>query len=137
LERQTSILFLLSNLSSALDALLETAEQKQRLVVAGDCIGLEQLIRKEEKILQDIQKLQARMGDEPVSSPDEPQDSEAVKLKQELAQKMRRLQVLNEQNQKLLSKSLEMVRYELGLFIPQDDYSKASKTPPIAFDQKA
>ncbi|HHX09938.1 MAG TPA: flagellar protein FlgN [Firmicutes bacterium] len=138
MEQQNTSLFLLSSLNLFLDTLIESAKEKQRLVIVGDCSGLEQIIRKEEKTLQDLQAIQERLGAEPLLLPDEPDSGETLdKLKQEAAQKVRQLQVLNEQNQELISKSLEIVRYELGLFIPQDDYSKTSKTPPIAFDQKA
>lgn len=121
-----------------LDTLIDTAKEKQRLVVEGDCQGLEEILRKEGQVLQDLQTIQERMGAEPLLPPDESGSSEAqVRLKHDVAQKVRQLQMLNEQNQKLLSKSLEIVRYELGFLIPQDDYTKVSKNPPIAFDQKA
>jgi flagellar biosynthesis/type III secretory pathway chaperone len=137
-KQETSTLFLLSGLGSLLDGLIDTAKEKQRLVVAGDCQGLEEIIRKEQQMLNDLDTLQERLGAEPLLVADDPESSEVqARLKGEVAEKVRRLQTINEQTQKLLAKSLEIVRFELGLFLPQDDYSKASKNPPIAFDQKA
>jgi len=46
------------------------------------------------------------------------------------------LRSINDQNQRLISKSLEIVKYELGLFLPKDDYFNTSEMAPIAFDQK-
>ncbi len=136
MEQETSTLLLLEKLESIFDTLLETAEEKQCLVVAGDSSGLEELILREEQVLKDLESLENQVREEAFSQPGIGGCTSLARLKQVVAQKAMRLERLNEQNQKLMSKGLEIVRYELGLLLPQDDYSKALKTPPIAFDEK-
>lgn len=135
-EQETSTLLLLEKLESIFDTLLETAEEKQCLVVAGDSSGLEELILREEQVLKDLESLENQVREEAFSQPGIGGCTSLARLKQVVAQKAMRLERLNEQNQKLMSKGLEIVRYELGLLLPQDDYSKTLKTPPIAFDEK-
>lgn len=135
-EHQPSALFLLTDLESVLDKLLETAQRKQGLVVSGDVKGLQELLQKEDEMLMELHSLKARINEGALSSPKASLGPEIQGLKDKVGRKALRLKNLNGQNQVLLSKSLEMVRYELGLFIPQNDYSKAAKSPPIAFDKK-
>lgn len=135
-EHESSALFFLTNLESVLDTLLEMAEQKQDLVVSGDVLKLEDLLQKEDEIVAKLESLKARVNEEALSSLKADVSLDIRRLKDAVGCKAVRLQNLNQQNQNLLSKSLEIVRYELGLFIPQGDYSKVSKPPPIAFDKK-
>ena len=126
-KQETSTLFLLSGLGSLLDGLIDTAKEKQRLVVAGDCQGLEEIIRKEQQMLNDLDTLQERLGAEPLLVADDPESSEVqARLKGEVAEKVRRLQTINEQTQS----SWPRVWKSSGssrAFPPQDDYSKASR----------
>ena len=61
---------------------------------------------------------------------------ELARLKADIERKVFMLRSLNNQNQKLIARSLEIVRYDLGLFLPKEDYFKALKTAPLVFDQK-
>lgn len=134
--RNSTLLFLLTNTESALDRLLKMAEKKQQLVVAGDCEGLEAIILREEKALQDLNSLRTDFEEKAFSPLELSSSKQLVELQDVLRQKALLLQRFNQRNQKLISKSLEIVRYELGLLMPKEDYFKVSETSPIAFDQK-
>ena len=74
-------------------------------MVAGDCQGLEEIIRKEQQMLNDLDTLQERLGAEPLLVADDPESSEVqARLKGEVAEKVRSLQTINEQTQKLLAR---------------------------------
>ncbi len=132
----SNLLFLLRNMGSVLDKLLELANEKQQLVVAGDCKGLEEIILREEKVVQELNSLQTEFEENGLGLSETGGCKQTVQLKEALKQKALSLKRLNQRNQTLISKSLEIVRYELGLLMPKQDYFKVSETSPIAFDQK-
>ena len=138
MESQSSIiLLLLNNIEVILDKLLDLAGEKQRLVISGDCVGLDAIVKEEEEVLESLSAIQTQFEDNGSRLTGLAESEDFCNLKPGLVHKTFLLRRLNDQNQKLLSKSLELVRYELGLFLPREDYFQASKTAPIAFDQKA
>ena len=136
MEQGAADLFLLTKLESSLDMLLETGKEKQSLVIKGDSPGIERLIRKEEKILHGLKQIESQMEQKPLLLSEIDCGHKLGELQNSIAAKFALLGTMNEQNQKLISKSLEITRFELSLFIPQDNYSHAVRNQPIAFDKK-
>ncbi|HHY16588.1 MAG TPA: flagellar protein FlgN [Firmicutes bacterium] len=136
-SESSTLLLLLNDIGAILDTLLEIAGEKQRLVVMGDCLGLERKIKEEEEALESLNRLGTRFDEDNRFRLDNLAGTEELaRLKADIERKVFMLRSLNNQNQKLIARSLEIVRYDLGLFLPKEDYFKALKTAPLVFDQK-
>ncbi len=137
-HKSIEVASLINQLDLVIERLIDLARKKQDFVIAGDCSGLETVIREETAALLDLKYLEEQFTDGGHSCvlEDILQKDEYRSAKNTLAKKASLLRRLNHQNQRLISKSLEIVKYELGLFLPKDDYFKTSELAPIAFDQK-
>ncbi len=136
-SQSSIILLLLNNIETILDKLLDLAGEKQRLIISGDCVGIDAIVKEEEEVLENLSAIEAEFEDKGFELTCLAENEDLGSLKPGLGHKAFLLRRLNNQNQKLISKSLELIKYELGLFLPREDYFKTSKTVPIAFDQKA
>jgi len=133
----SEIIDLLNQIEKILDRLTSLAHNKQKFVVTGDCAGLEAVLAEEMEViwgLKDLEEFTGPNGDFFLGDILNREEYSATKVR--LSQKASALRRLNEQNQRLISKSMEIVQYELGLFLPKDDYFKTRELAPIAFDQK-
>ena len=138
-ESSRSLSEILEDMVSVLDQLLAFSGEKQDAVLRGDVASLEDVVRREEDALRLIESLEKErkmlIGDGPGQAP--PQEAEDVScLEKAVRDKILLLKTINEQNQRLIAKSLDMVRYELGLLLPKNGYGPAIKMQALRFDQK-
>mgnify|MGYP001222633216 CR=1 FL=1 len=137
-QKSLEVAGLLNRLELVLERLIDLARKKQDFVIAGDCGGLERVLAEEAAALGDLEYLEKQFGgrDDSCILGDILKRDEYRSAKTFLTEKASLLRSINDQNQRLISKSLEIVKYELGLFLPKDDYFNTSEMAPIAFDQK-
>ncbi len=136
MEQEVYGLFLLTSLESALDNLLESAREKQHLVVLGDSFRIEELLVEEEKLLDDLKRIHNIIKSDHMLCLEISDCPDAVQIQQRIHAKFSEFKMINEQNQKLISKGLEIIKYELSLLMPQNEYSNTLKNSSIVFDRK-
>lgn len=126
--------FVLREIASAMDKLIDLAGQKSEAIVDGDIPRLNEVTAEEEELsrsLAALEKERLRL----VGSSDQG-DPEIDRLRQSLREKADRIEVLNERNQELLRQGLRLVEFELKLLLPQPSYSGTPAKGPVVFDHK-
>lgn len=133
---ETTLTSLLLEIGSALDALTELAERKSVVVSDGDTRALDGIVRTEEELsrkIADLEEKRIQIAAESFSeSPAE--SSEIEKLRLSLCGKAEKLKVLNERNQRLIRQGLDLVEFQLKLFMPKPLYKGASRPGPMLVD---
>lgn len=119
--------FILSEIGSAMDALLDLAGKKSDVLVERDIAGLEKLIPSEQDLVVKLEALEKerRAAAAEMTGPDSP---EIDRLRQSLKQKAKRIAETNERNRGLLRRGLDIVQYELKLFFQEGK--------PLVFDHR-
>lgn len=120
---------LLQNLESILDQLTQIAENKQTAIVRCDIGTLESMVQLESELHSKVDSILQQLDKEFL-------DNEAVSLNREnISVKVLRLRRLNEINQSLLSKSLDIVSREIREICPSG-YGYAGPKRSYAFDAR-
>lgn len=119
-----SLSLILSEIGSAMDGLLELGKKKTEAVVSRDIGGLEKLIPPEQDLVRRIEALESERQAAPAQS-----GSEIERLKVALREKAKRIAEINERNRGLLRRGLDLVQYELKLFLQEGR--------PLVFDHRA
>lgn len=130
---------ILEDMVSVLDRLLTFSREKQEAVVRGDVASLEDIVRREEdalRLVESLGKEQEMLLAGGWGQPSPQNAKDVTCLEKAVRDKILLLKTINEQNQRLISKSLDMVRYELRLLVPKNGYGPAIKMQAIKFDQK-
>ena len=118
-----SLSFILSEIASAMDALLELGREKTAVLVSRDIAGLEKLIPSEQDLLRRLEALESerrKAGNEFCP--------EIERLRVSLRDKAQRIADINERNRGLLRRGLDLVQYELKLFFQEGK--------PLVFDHR-
>jgi len=119
-----SLSLILSEIGSAMDDLLEIGEKKTGVLVARDISGLEKLIPAEQDL---VRRLEALENERQAAATDS--GSEIERLKVALREKAKRIAEINERNRGLLRRGLDLIQYELKLFLQEGK--------PLVFDHRA
>ena len=119
-----SLSFILSEIGSVMDQLLDTSQKKLEILVDQDLAGLEKLIPAEQELVHRLSTLE----DERMAT-DDCDDSEVAHLKAALREKAEKITEINERNRGLLRKGLDLVEYELKLLF--------SEGRSLVFDHRA
>ncbi|MGI6662016.1 MAG: flagellar protein FlgN [Bacillota bacterium] len=126
--------FVLREIASAMDKLIDLAGQKSEAIVDGDIPRLNEVTAEEEELSRSLAALEEERL-RLVGSSDQG-DPEIDRLRQSLREKADRIEVLNERNQELLRQGLRLVEFELKLLLPQPSYSGTPAKGPVVFDHK-
>lgn len=126
--------FILREIGSAIDKLIDLAEKKSEAIVDGDIDRLNELTAEEGVVSRSLASLEDErirlMGS---TGEDDP---EVEQLRQSLREKADKMKALNERNQELLKQGLRLVEFELKLLIPQPSYKGTPAKGPVVFDHK-
>lgn len=115
---------ILSEMGSAMDALLDLGRRKSEVLVGRDIAGLEKLIPSEQDLVQRIASLEMEREAAPAET-----GFEVERLRVTLRDKAQRIAEINEQNRGLLRRGLDLVQYQLKLFFQEGK--------PLVFDHRA
>ncbi|MGE5579864.1 MAG: flagellar protein FlgN [Bacillota bacterium] len=119
-----SLSSILSEIGSTMDGLLELGKRKAEILVRRDISGLEKLIPSEQDLVRRLEELESERQAVPAQS-----DSEIELLRVTLKEKAKRIAEMNERNRGLLRRGLDLVQYELKLFLQEGK--------PLVFDHRA
>lgn len=126
--------FILREIGSAIDKLIDLAEKKSEAIVDGDIDRLNELTAEEGVVSRSLASLEDErirlMGS---TGEDDP---EVEQLRQSLREKADKMKTLNERNQELLKQGLRLVEFELKLLMPQPSYKGTPAKGPVVFDHK-
>lgn len=126
--------FILREIGSAIDKLIDLAEKKSEAIVDGDIDRLNELTAEEGVASRSLASLEDErirlMGS---TGEDDP---EVEQLRQSLREKADKMKALNERNQELLKQGLRLVEFELKLLMPQPSYKGTPAKGPVVFDHK-
>ncbi|HHY44750.1 MAG TPA: flagellar protein FlgN [Firmicutes bacterium] len=126
--------FILREIGSAIDKLIDLAEKKSEAIVDGDIDRLNELTAEEGVVSRSLASLEDErirlMGS---TGEDDP---EVEQLRQSLREKADKMKALNERNQELLKQGLRLVEFELKLLMPQPSYKGTPAKGPVVFDHK-
>lgn len=125
--------FILREMGSVLDKLIELAGRKADVVCANDTEGLDEIVRAEEQAARDLAALEEERACV-IAEEAESYAGEVEELRLALHGKAERLRVLNERNQRLLRQGLELIEFEMKLFMPQPSYKNAARPGPMLVD---
>ena len=118
-----SLSFILSEIGSAMDALLELGLKKAEALSSRDISGLEALIAREQDLVRHLAALEVeREKHREESGP------ETERHRLSLKDKAQRIVKINERNRGLLRRGLDLVQYELKLFFQEGK--------PLVFDHR-
>lgn len=126
--------FILREIGSAIDKLIDLAEKKSEAIVDGDIDRLNELTAEEGVVSRSLASLEDErirlMGS---TGEDDP---EVEQIRQSLREKADKMKALNERNQELLKQGLRLVEFELKLLMPQPSYKGTPAKGPVVFDHK-
>jgi len=125
----------LEGIAKALDDLLSLSKEKQDSVVRGDIPHLESILMQEQDLVYRLNLLEQERIRLYAGNP--PEEEEVRDHIESLRVKASLLKSMNEKNQKIIAKTLEIIGRELGILQPQEGYGgKGAKTNPRVFDRK-
>lgn len=110
MESQSSIiLLLLNNIEVILDKLLDLAGEKQRLVISGDCVGLDAIVKEEEEVLESLSAIQTQFEGNGSRLTGLAESEDFANLRPGLVHKTFLLRRLNDQNQSYYPRALNLL----------------------------
>ena len=118
-----SLSFILSEIGSAMDALMDIGRKKAEVLVSRDIAGLEKLIPSEQDLVRRLHALETEREKAGSES-----GAEIELLRVSLKDKAQRIAEINERNRGLLRRGLDLVQYELKLFFQEGK--------PLVFDHR-
>lgn len=130
-----SLSSVLLEIGLAMDSLLDLSSKKTGTLTSGDVVGLERLLSVEQDLIQRLGFLEterASCSEDTASAV----NAEALDLRESLKEKAKRISEINARNQSLLRQGLNIVKYELRLFLPQGKYGSALALGPLVFDHR-
>jgi len=133
---------ILEDLSNILDQLLGLSREKQQAVIQNDVSKLENVVKCEQELVSrlnhlDGKRLQIVPCLDSISEEAKRKNCDRiVYLLRSIGRKVLLLKTVNSQNQKLLEKSLQLIKLELSLLMPKEGYNLPSKPVPLLFDEK-
>ncbi len=130
-----SLNLILSEIGSVMDGLIELGSKKTDVLVQRDIAGLERLIPAEQELVSRLDTLEKERS-AAATAVGGPAGPEVLSIRESLRQKAKRIAEISERNRGLLRKGLEIVQYELKLFLPEGNYRGPGLREPLVFDHR-